>query len=209
MHQKCSHYALTNLFFWFVQVHVNNWHACHSSSPHQRAPRCPSTVKVLRTRECALIPYPFVIFTFGFEVEFIKELGGASIQILFQLLWKVEERWANRKTKGECKKNLIKLFLIARCIFCETFIDWKNKRCKGIFLPNHLEVELLTNGNWKYIFVHHNIPWIVVLRLILTPYHLFIIFNNHLSISFSLVELGFISHSYHFVLLQCFQRNMS
>jgi hypothetical protein len=116
------------------------------------------------------------------------------------------------RLKGNGKKSLIKLCLItgiiARCIFCETFISWRNKRCKGIFLPNHLEVELLTNRNWS-IFVHHNILWIIVLRLILTPYHLFIILNNHFSISFSLVELGIISHSYHFVLLQCFQRNMS
>jgi hypothetical protein len=38
---------------------------------------------VLRAREHALIPSPFVVFTFGLIVESIKELGGAS-QINFE-----------------------------------------------------------------------------------------------------------------------------
>jgi len=33
---------------------------------------------VLRVREHAPTPSPSVVFTFGLEVEFIKELGGAS-----------------------------------------------------------------------------------------------------------------------------------
>jgi hypothetical protein len=36
---------------------------------------------VLCARECASIPSPFVVFTFGFVVESIKELGGVSITI--------------------------------------------------------------------------------------------------------------------------------
>jgi hypothetical protein len=31
---------------------------------------------VLRTREHAPIPYPFIIFTFGFTIESTKEFGG-------------------------------------------------------------------------------------------------------------------------------------
>jgi hypothetical protein len=31
VHQKCSNYTLTDLLFGFVQVHVSNWLACHSS----------------------------------------------------------------------------------------------------------------------------------------------------------------------------------
>jgi hypothetical protein len=40
---------------------------------------------VLRVREHAPIAYPFVVFTFGFEVESIKKLAGASsnINVLF------------------------------------------------------------------------------------------------------------------------------
>jgi len=33
---------------------------------------------VLRTKERAPTLSPFVVFTFGFEIESIKELGGAS-----------------------------------------------------------------------------------------------------------------------------------
>jgi hypothetical protein len=34
---------------------------------------------MLRARECAPIPYLFVVFTFGLVVESIKEFGGASL----------------------------------------------------------------------------------------------------------------------------------
>jgi hypothetical protein len=37
---------------------------------------------VLQTRECALTPSPFVVFTFGLVVESIEELGGASMVVL-------------------------------------------------------------------------------------------------------------------------------
>jgi len=47
-------------------------------SPHLGAPARPSTPEVLRAREHAPIPSPFVVFTFGLIVESIKELGGAS-----------------------------------------------------------------------------------------------------------------------------------
>jgi hypothetical protein len=59
---KCSSYALTNLLFglcrsvWIID-------ACHSPSPHPRALACPSTPKVLRTKECAPTPYSFVVST--------------------------------------------------------------------------------------------------------------------------------------------------
>jgi len=34
---------------------------------------------VLQARECTPIPYPSTVFTFGFTIESIRELGGASI----------------------------------------------------------------------------------------------------------------------------------
>jgi len=46
-------------------------------SPHPKAPAHPFTPKVLRARECAPTPYPFVIFTFRIIVESTKEFGGA------------------------------------------------------------------------------------------------------------------------------------
>jgi hypothetical protein len=33
---------------------------------------------VLRTKEHTLTSYPSIVFTFGFAIESIKELGGAS-----------------------------------------------------------------------------------------------------------------------------------
>jgi hypothetical protein len=38
---------------------------------------------VLRAKEHTPIPYLFVVFTFGFEVESIKEFGGALIGNIF------------------------------------------------------------------------------------------------------------------------------
>jgi hypothetical protein len=37
---------------------------------------------MLQAKECAPTPYPSIVFTFGFVVEFIKELGGESILLL-------------------------------------------------------------------------------------------------------------------------------
>jgi len=47
-------------------------------SPHFGAPTRPSTLEVLRVRECTPIPYPFVVFTFGLIIEYVKEFGGES-----------------------------------------------------------------------------------------------------------------------------------
>jgi len=52
-------------------------------SPHLGAQACPSTPKVLRTREYTSSPYPSVVFTFGLTTESIKELVGASLMGTF------------------------------------------------------------------------------------------------------------------------------
>jgi hypothetical protein len=77
MHQKCSNYALTNLliglckFIWIIDPLVTH------VSPHPKAPACPSTPKVLRAKKLTPIPYPSIIFTFGFAMESTKEFRGA------------------------------------------------------------------------------------------------------------------------------------
>ncbi len=74
---KCSNYALTNVLFTlckFVWI-INSLVIC--PSPHCKAPARPSTPKVLRTKKRALSLTSFVIFTFGFAFESIKEFGGA------------------------------------------------------------------------------------------------------------------------------------
>jgi hypothetical protein len=79
VHQKCSNYALNNLLFdlcrsmWIIDPLVTR------PIPHLRAPACPSTFEMLRTRERIPILYPFVVFTFGLSIESIKAFGGASI----------------------------------------------------------------------------------------------------------------------------------
>jgi hypothetical protein len=78
MHQKCSNYALTNLLFglcrsmWVIELFIT------LPSSHPRTLACPFTPKVLRTKEHALTLYLFVILTFRFAVESIKEFGGVS-----------------------------------------------------------------------------------------------------------------------------------
>jgi hypothetical protein len=81
MHQKCSNYALTNLFslcksMWITDLFVI------LPSPYPEALTRPSTPKVLRARERAPILSPFVVFTFGLVVESIREFGVASLVIL-------------------------------------------------------------------------------------------------------------------------------
>jgi len=82
VHQKCSNYALTNLLFGlrkFVGI-IDPLVTC--CNPHPKAPTCPSTPKMLQAKERAPTPYPSIVFTFAFVVEFIKELGGESILLL-------------------------------------------------------------------------------------------------------------------------------
>jgi hypothetical protein len=76
VHQKCSNYALTNLLFglcsfmWIIDplvVHCNS---------HLEALTHPFTFEMLRTKERAPIPCPFVIFTFGLVIESIQEFKG-------------------------------------------------------------------------------------------------------------------------------------
>ncbi len=74
---KCSNYALNNLLFgfcrfvWISELFIN------LPSLHPEAWAHPSTLEVLRARECAPFPSLFVVFTFGLVVESIKELRGA------------------------------------------------------------------------------------------------------------------------------------
>jgi len=50
-------------------------------SPHLGTLACHFTPKVLQAKERATTP-PFVVFTFGFVVESIKELGGVSAKVI-------------------------------------------------------------------------------------------------------------------------------
>ncbi len=86
MHQKCSNYALTNLLFdlcrsmWIINPLVIR------PSPHPRASTCPSTPKVLRTRECIATPFSSIVFTFGFTFESYDEFGGVSLLLFFKCM---------------------------------------------------------------------------------------------------------------------------
>ncbi len=78
MHQKCSNYVVTNLLFSLYRFVGIIDPFVILPNPHPKAPTCPSTLKVLRAKKRAATPFPFVVFTFGFAVESIKEFGGAS-----------------------------------------------------------------------------------------------------------------------------------
>jgi len=80
MHQKCSNYALTNLFFglWkFVWI-IDPLVIC--PGPHLRAPTRPSTPEVLQIKKHTPTHSPSNVFTFRFAIESIKEFGGASLE---------------------------------------------------------------------------------------------------------------------------------
>jgi len=80
MHQKCSNYALTNLLFslcrsfWVIDSLVT------LPNPHPKALAHPYAPKVLRTKECAPTPYPYVIFTFKLTIESNKKFGGVNLK---------------------------------------------------------------------------------------------------------------------------------
>jgi hypothetical protein len=78
MHQKCSNYAPTNLLFGLCKSVKVIGLLVNLPSPHPRALTHPSIPKMLRAKECAPIPSPFIIFTFGLTIESIKEFEGAS-----------------------------------------------------------------------------------------------------------------------------------
>ncbi len=80
MHQKCSNYALTNLIGLCRSMSIID-PLVTCPNPHPGALACPSTPEVQQARERTSTSYPFVVFTFGFIVDFIKELGGASFTL--------------------------------------------------------------------------------------------------------------------------------
>jgi hypothetical protein len=75
MHQKCLNYALINLLFglcrfvWIVDPFV----ICFS--PHLGAPAHPSTLEVLRAKECTPTPYPFIVFILDLQLSLSRNLG--------------------------------------------------------------------------------------------------------------------------------------
>jgi hypothetical protein len=77
VHQKCSNYALTNLFGLYMSMWVIELFFILPSL-HLEALTRLSTPKVLRVKERAPTPCPSVVFTFKLAVESTKEFGGAS-----------------------------------------------------------------------------------------------------------------------------------
>jgi hypothetical protein len=69
VHQKCSNYALTNLLFglcksvWVIDLLIIY------PSPHPEIPARPSTPKMLRAKEHAPTPFPFVVFIFKLKLS--------------------------------------------------------------------------------------------------------------------------------------------
>jgi hypothetical protein len=45
------------------------------SNPHLGGLAHPSTLEVLQANERIPTPYPFLVFTFGFVIEYIKQFG--------------------------------------------------------------------------------------------------------------------------------------
>jgi hypothetical protein len=101
MDQKCSNYALTNLFnlcrsVWIIELLVN------LLSPHLGAPTHLYAFEVLRAKERTLTFFPFVIFTFGIVVSPYKNLWVCQLTChLTNLLLTQDGRLNNlKKIKG-------------------------------------------------------------------------------------------------------------
>jgi hypothetical protein len=82
MRQKCSSYALINLLFGLCRSVLVTEFLVNLFSPHPGAPARPSIPEVLRAREHAPTPFPFVVFTFGLVVSPSRSFGGASLKII-------------------------------------------------------------------------------------------------------------------------------
>jgi hypothetical protein len=93
VHQKCSNYALTNLLFglckyvWvltclslFLVILLN---------PYPKAPTCPSTPKVSRTRERTPTFHFFVVFTLNPHLSPLRSLGVHHNKSHDGLVWHV------------------------------------------------------------------------------------------------------------------------
>jgi len=78
MHQRCSNYALTNLFSLCKSMLIINMLTI-CPSPRFGAPTHPSTLEMLRAKKCTPTPYPSIVFIFGLVVESIKKFGGVSL----------------------------------------------------------------------------------------------------------------------------------
>jgi hypothetical protein len=69
---------------------------------------------MLWAKECTPIPSSSVVFTFGFTIESIKELGGASLKVdeinmsdkLLDIKWKFQDR---KITMEEMQVNLVEV----------------------------------------------------------------------------------------------------
>jgi hypothetical protein len=76
MHKKCFNYALTNLLFglcrfvWIIDLLFT------LLLPIPKLYHAILAPEVLRVKERAPTPYPFVVFTFRLVVESTKEFGG-------------------------------------------------------------------------------------------------------------------------------------
>jgi len=89
VHQKCTNYILTNLLFGLCKcVWIIDSLVIHSS-PHPEILGHPPTPEVLWTRGHTTTHYPFVVFTFGFTVESIKEFWGCINQPIGEIFLKL------------------------------------------------------------------------------------------------------------------------
>jgi hypothetical protein len=78
MLQLCTN----QLVVWFCVGPCEWLVACHSSYSHPGAPACPSTPKVLRTRECAPTFCFYIVFTLDSPLSLSRSLGACQKEVL-------------------------------------------------------------------------------------------------------------------------------
>jgi hypothetical protein len=115
-------------------------------SPHFGAPTCPSTPKVLRTRECTLTPCPSINFTFKLAVKSIKEFGGASI-VMFGYGKKLVHCNAHQMKK----LIAIKVNIGRRNLYCKTNpYNWNINPSNNTWRSSYQQVRI-----WPMLLCQH------------------------------------------------------
>jgi hypothetical protein len=76
---KVLQLCTNQLVVWFVQVYVNDdlliTHPSPHPSPRPKVSTCPSTPKMLWTKERTPTPYPSIVFTLDSQLNLSRSLG--------------------------------------------------------------------------------------------------------------------------------------
>jgi hypothetical protein len=109
---KIFQLRINQLFVWFTQVHVNNLNCLSIFLVPSRSFNTPFYPWNVVSQGAHLTPSPSIVFIFGFVIESIKELGGASRKEKMR-------RWLHKLVRDFplCKRNFT-LWRVSVMLWC-------------------------------------------------------------------------------------------